>query len=107
MISANPHRGDVLLSLPSGDLVLRPSFQALVAAEQEIGSLLALAARASTDGVPLQKMAVLFHHCARAVDPAVPDADVLGQRMLAAGLMPCLDAFQSLLAGLLGDERAN
>ena len=42
MRSANNARGEASLTLESGNVMLRPSFAALVAAEEELGPLFAL-----------------------------------------------------------------
>ena len=44
---ANPVRGEAMLALAGQDVLLRPSFSALVAAEQEIGPLFDLVERAA------------------------------------------------------------
>ncbi len=46
-------------------LVLRPSFHALVGAEEELGPLFALVERAAGGGLTLAEMAALFWHCVR------------------------------------------
>ena len=46
-MTANPHRGEASLQVGGEVLVLRPSFSALVAAEEELGPLFALVERAS------------------------------------------------------------
>ena len=47
MTTANPYRGEASLDVAGEKLVLRPSFGALVKAEAELGSLIALIERAS------------------------------------------------------------
>lgn len=42
---------------------LRPSFEALVAAEEELGPLFALVERAASGGLKVAEMAALFWHC--------------------------------------------
>jgi hypothetical protein len=49
-MSANPARGEASLIAGGLALVLRPSFQALVAAEEELGPLFALVERAAEGG---------------------------------------------------------
>jgi hypothetical protein len=60
--SANPHRGEARLQVGGETLVLRPSFSALVAAEQELGPLFALVERASEGKLALTEIAALFDH---------------------------------------------
>ena len=60
---ANSARGEAELSVGGEALVLRPSFEALVAAEEELGPLFALVERAASGGLRLSEMASLFWHC--------------------------------------------
>jgi len=60
---ANPARGEATLQVGSEALVLRPSFEALVAAEGELGSLFALVERAADGRLMLSELATLFWHC--------------------------------------------
>ena len=60
---ANPHRGEVALELDGTAHVLRPSFGALVAAEEELGSLFQLIERASGGELKLAELVGLFWHC--------------------------------------------
>lgn len=62
MTSANPHRGEGSLDVAGETLVLRPTFSALVAAEQDLGPLFALVERASEGKLGLEEIAVLFDH---------------------------------------------
>ena len=62
MNTANPHRGEASLQVAGETLVLRPSFGALVAAEQELGPLFELVERASEGKLKLQEIAALFDH---------------------------------------------
>lgn len=59
----NPARGEAALSIAGEALLLRPSFEALVAAEQELGSLFALVERAAEGGLRVAEIAALFWHC--------------------------------------------
>ena len=60
--AANPYRGEASIAVGGETLVLRPSFSALVAAEQELGSLFELVERASEGRLCLQEIAALFDH---------------------------------------------
>ncbi len=60
---ANPARGEAKLRVGGEALVLRPSFEALVAAEGELGSLFALVERAAEGRLTLAETAALFWHC--------------------------------------------
>jgi len=63
-VSANPARGEAAIVVDGERLVLRPSFAALVAAEEELGPLFALVERAASGGLRLAEMTALFWHCA-------------------------------------------
>ena len=63
MSVANAARGEAGLAIGGETLVLRPSFEALVAAEAELGSLFALVERAAEGRLTLAETAALFWHC--------------------------------------------
>jgi hypothetical protein len=65
MTGANSARGEATLHIGSETLVLRPSFEALVAAEGELGSLFALVERAAEGRLMLSELTALFWHCVR------------------------------------------
>jgi len=62
-VSANPARGEAALLVGGEELKLRPSFEALVAAEEELGPLFALVERAAEGGLRLGEIVALFWHC--------------------------------------------
>lgn len=62
---ANIHRGEASLDVGGERLLLRPTFGALVAAEEELGSLFALVERAAEGGLKLHEIAALFDHLSR------------------------------------------
>ncbi|WP_338467034.1 gene transfer agent family protein [Novosphingobium sp. ZN18A2] len=59
----NPHRGEAALVLDGTTYRLRPTFAALVDAEQELGPLFSLVERASAGELRLSEMVALFWHC--------------------------------------------
>ena len=63
MSAANAARGEAALPLGGERLVLRPTFEALVAAEEELGPLFALVERAADGHLTMKEMADLFWHC--------------------------------------------
>ncbi len=99
MSGANAVRGEVTLALGAETFCLRPSFAALVAAEAELGPLFALVERAAGGGLTLAEMTALFWHC---LAPPALDRDVLGERLVAAGLANVTPALRALLAQVLG-----
>jgi len=74
----NPARGEALLRVGGEALPLRPTFAALVAAEEELGPLFALVERAAGGGLALSEMVALFWHC-RAEAPAALTRERLGE----------------------------
>jgi hypothetical protein len=94
---ANPARGEAALTVAGHPLVLRPSFAALVAAEQELGPLFELVERAGAGRLSLAEVAALFWHCI-AERPDGIDRATLGEALVEAGLA----AVTPLLRGLLG-----
>lgn len=81
------------------DFVLRPSFAALVAAEEEIGPLLALVERASAGQIRLAEIVALFWHCLK--DPAGTDRDAFGAAVTEAGLAACTVPLRALIMQIL------
>lgn len=96
---ANPVRGEVAVCLGSGDCVLRPSFAALVAAEGELGPLLALVDRAAEGRISLGEIAGLFWHCL--VERHDWDRETLGEAVMAAGLARVMPAVRAVLHQIL------
>lgn len=96
---ANPARGEAVLLVGGEAVKLRPSFEALVAAEEELGPLFALVERAAAGGLRLAEMAGLFWHCAE------PRAGLTRERIGAAiaerGLAGVTPALRMLLGQIL------
>ena len=65
MSAANAHRGEASLDVGGERLLLRPTFGALVAAEEELGSLFELVERAAEGLLKLHQIAALFDHLSR------------------------------------------
>lgn len=97
--SANPARGEAVLRVAGETIVLRPSFEALVAAEQEIGPLFALVERAAAGALTLAEMVALFWHCRIAPD-AITRAQ-LGEAVVGNGLAATTPVLRVLLAQIL------
>ncbi|MCC4253652.1 gene transfer agent family protein [Sphingobium naphthae] len=98
---ANPERGEAALMIGGDRLALRPSFAALVEAEQELGPLFDLVERAADGKLSLADLVALFWHCL--VDREALSREALGEAVLALGLAkvtPVLRAvLQQILAG--------
>ena len=79
--------------------LLRPSFTALVAAEAELGPLLALVERAGAGELRLAEMAALFWHCLADCDEVPREA--VGEAVVAQGLAACAAPLRVLLGQIL------
>jgi len=98
--AANALRGEAALLVGDETLVLRPSFAALVAAEEELGPLFALVERAAAGGLRVAEMAALFWHCA---DPR-PEGltrERIGAAIADRGLAGATPALRLLLGQIL------
>ena len=100
MSAANPVRGEAGLRVGGAELVLRPSFTALVAAEGELGPLFALVERAASGQLALAEMVALFWHCL-ADRPEGLTREALGEAVAAAGLAAATPALKTLLRQIL------
>lgn len=96
---ANPHRGEATLVIAGAPRLLRPSFSALVAAEEELGPLLALVERAGAGQLRLAEMAALFWHCLASRDGLTREA--VGEAVAQQGLAQCARPLRVLLAQIL------
>ncbi|MEV4933397.1 MULTISPECIES: gene transfer agent family protein [unclassified Sphingobium] len=101
MSAPNGARGEAALELGGERLVLRPSFAALVAAEEELGPLFALVERAADGKLSLAEMAGLFWHCL-VEPPAGLTRDALGEAIVAVGLAKLTPVLRGILAQILG-----
>lgn len=93
--AANPARGEARLL----DWILRPTFGALVAAEEELGSLFALVERAASGSLKLSEMVGLFWHCLR--DETGPTREEVGEAVAKAGLAAVTPALKTLIEQIL------
>lgn len=100
--SANPLRGESTLAVAGVTYVLRPSFENLVLAEAELGSLFALVERAAGGALTLTEMTALLWHCLPAENR--PDRLAVGQAVLAMGLVGATAPVRGVLAQVLQGE---
>lgn len=100
MSGANPVRGEAALTLDGVALTVRPSFAALVAAEAELGSLIALVERAGEGRLALSEMAALLWHCL-AARPDGWTRERFGEAILRGGINHALPAVRTILRQLL------
>jgi hypothetical protein len=96
----NRVRGEAALSVAGQTITLRPSFEALIAAEEELGALFVLVERAAEGGLKVAEMTALFWHC------AAPRAEHLtrekiGAAIAEAGLAKTTPVLRVLLSQIL------
>ena len=97
--SANPHRGEATLVIAGTPCLLRPSFTALIAAEEELGPLFALVERAGAGQLRLAELAALFWHCLASRDGVT--REMVGEAIAAQGLAACAVPLRTVLAQIL------
>ncbi len=95
---ANPARGETMIAGHK----LRPSFTALVAAEEELGALFALVERAAAGGLKLSEMVALFWHCA--VDQQNITRADFSEIITRGGLAKATPALRILLGQILAGQ---
>jgi len=100
-VSANTARGEAAIRVGGAALVLRPTFTALVAAEDELGPLFALVERAADAKLSLTEMVALFWHCL-AERPEGLTREALGEAVIARGLAEATPVLRVLLGQVLG-----
>lgn len=96
---ANPERGEAVLHVLGVARLLRPTFTALITAEDELGPLFALVERAAAGNLRLSEMTALFWHCLTDQD-AVSRAAV-GDAVAAQGLAQCAKPLRTLITQIL------
>jgi hypothetical protein len=96
---ANPYRGEAELVVAGSPRLLRPSFAALVAAEEELGPLFALVERAGTGQLRIAEMTALFWHCL--AEPGDLTREAVGDAVLGAGLATASKPLRVLLGQIL------
>lgn len=96
---ANPWRGEVRLDLDGQVHILRPSFAALVAAEEELGPLFTLVERAAGGDLRLTELVALYWHCLAAREQI--DRDLFAEAVVSAGLGAATKPLRGLLAQVL------
>lgn len=100
MSGANALRGEAELRVGDLRLVLRPSFAALVAAEEELGPLFALVERAADGRLKIGELTALFWHCVKD-RPEALTRERLGEAVVGQGLAAVTPALRMLLGQIL------
>ncbi len=101
-MNPNPYRGEASLEIAGTSRLLRPSFAALVAAEEELGPLFALVERAGSGQLRLAEMATLFWHCLEV--RAGLTREMVGEAVARLGLAAAAKPLRVLLGQILQGE---
>jgi Phage tail tube protein, GTA-gp10 len=96
---ANALRGEAMVA----GVKLRPTFAALVAAEDELGPLFTLVERAAAGQLKLSDMVALFWHCRCVADDTLT-RDAFAEQVMADGLAAATPALKILLGQILGGQ---
>ena len=100
MTRANPYRGEATLDVAGEKLLLRPTFGALVAAEEELGSLFELVERAAAGALKLHEITALFDHLSRARAEIITRAKI-GEAVVEKGLAKITPLLKQVLTQVL------
>jgi hypothetical protein len=95
----NPARGEAAVDIAGTAVTLRPSFEALVAAEEELGPLFALIERMAGGELRLREIIGLFWHCA--VRPAGMMRADFAEAIVAGGIARATPALRVLIGQVL------
>ena len=96
---ANAYRGECAIHIDGREVTLRPTFDALVRAEAELGSLFALVERAGEGKLRLTDIATLFWFCLEQAD--APSREEVGEAVVAMGLAEAAKPLKLLLGQIL------
>ena len=98
---ANSLRGEAAIAIAGREYLLRPTFAALVAAEEELGSLFALVERAGEGRLRLAELAALFWHCLAERDGVAREqiGEAVAELGLAAASTPLRIMLHQILPG--------
>ena len=97
---ANPHRGEASLNVGGETLVLRATFGALVAAEEELGSLFELIERAAAGALRLNEIAALFDHLSHGRPKAISRA-IIGEALVERGMAKVTPLLRTVFSQIL------
>ena len=96
---ANPARGEAAIHVNGRELLLRPTFDALVRAEEELGSLFALVERAGEGQLRMTEIAALFWYCL--AQPGAATREQVGEAVLDMGLATAAKPLRAVLGQIL------
>jgi Phage tail tube protein, GTA-gp10 len=97
---ANPYRGEASIDVAGETLVLRPTFGALIAAEEELGSLFEIVERAAEGVLRLNQIVALFDHLSRG-RPKTITRERIGEAVVEKGLAGVMPTLKVVLTQIL------
>ena len=100
MTSPNAYRGEASIEVGGERLLLRPTFAALVAAEEELGSLFDLVERAAEGALRLHDIVALFDHMSRG-RPVAITRERIGEAVVEKGLAGVTPTLKLVLRQIL------
>jgi hypothetical protein len=98
--AANRYRGEASIDVAGERLILRPTFGALVAAEEELGSLFEIVERAAEGALKLQQIVALFDHLSRGRPEAI-SRERIGEAVIEKGLAGVTPTLKLVLTQIL------
>jgi hypothetical protein len=98
-MTSNPIRGEASIRIAGQSHLLRPTFDALCRAEEELGPLLALVERAGEGKLRLAEIATLFWHCLTEREAITRER--VGQAVIEQGLAASARPLRQLLGEIL------
>ena len=99
-MTANSYRGEAWIEVGGEKLLLRPTFGALVAAEEELGSLFEIVERAAEGSLKLQQIVALFDHLS-STRPQAITRERIGQAVVEKGLANITPVLKLVLGQVL------
>jgi hypothetical protein len=96
----NAYRGEASIDVAGERLLLRPTFGALVAAEEELGSLFEIVERAADGALKLQQIVALFDHLS-AGRPKTITRERIGEAVVEKGLAGITPTLRLVLTQVL------
>ena len=100
MTSANAYRGEASIAVGGETLLLRPSFAALIAAEEELGSLFEIVERAAEGRLRLTEIVALFDHLSKGRPEAI-SRERIGEAVVDRGIVGVTPVLRTILAQIL------
>jgi hypothetical protein len=97
---ANAYRGETSLEVGGETLLLRPSFAALIAAEEELGSLFEIVEKAAAGQLGLQQIVALFDHLSKS-RPVAITRERIGEAVVELGLAGIAPMLRQVLGQVL------